>query len=86
MKFTDEQYKALQEIIQLAVDEGLDRQLTEKLKYIPSKSEFYESMDRIMSELKAIREELTVVTGKVYDDNEDRITTLEKNFRLQFAN
>ena len=39
-----------------------------------------------MKELKDMREEFAVLTGKVYDDHEDRITTLEKNFKLQFAN
>jgi len=86
MKFTDEQYKALQEIIKLAVSEGIDGQLIERLKYLPSKAEFYESIDQIMKELKDMREEFAVLTGKVYDDHEDRITTLEKNFKLQFAN
>ena len=86
MKFTDEQYKALQEIIKLAVSEGIDGQLTERLKYLPSKAEFYESIDQIMKELKDMREEFAVLTGKVYDDHEDRITTLEKDFKLQFAN
>lgn len=85
MKFNDQQYRVLQEIIKLAVDEGIDKRLTERLEHMPSKSEFYESMDKIMAELKTIREELTIVTGKVYDDHEDRVTALEKNFKLQFA-
>lgn len=49
----------------------------EEIKHLPTKDDFYEKMDEVMGELKAIREEDEVQSGKLFD-HEDRITSLEK--------
>jgi len=51
--------------------EGLiDEKLDEKIKFLPSKDEFYSKMDDIMGELKAIREEQEIITGKTSEYND----------------
>lgn len=35
------------------------------MKFLPTKDEFYTKMDEVMGELKAIREEMAIVTGRV---------------------
>lgn len=47
------------------------------LKYLPTKEEYYACEDKTMKELKAIREEITVLNGRV-SDHSDRIDALEK--------
>ncbi len=69
MKFSDGELRALKDLIEITIDEKLDRKLNEKLglkpgetlqeklSHLPTKDEFYEAMDKVMKELKAIREE-----------------------------
>ena len=59
------------------VDRKLDEKFDEKFGLLPTKDEFFGKMDEVMGELKTIREEVEVVSGRV-SDHEDRITTLEK--------
>lgn len=42
------------------VEEIVDRKLDEKIKFLPTKDEFFGKMDEVMGELKAIREEQEV--------------------------
>jgi len=62
----------------------IDEKLDEKLKLLPSKDEFYEKMDEVMGELKAIREEQIASSGTlsehsdVLENHETRIRNLEK--------
>ncbi|MBL7159721.1 hypothetical protein ISS85_04545 [Candidatus Microgenomates bacterium] len=71
--------KDLNEIEQL-----INEQLKEKIKFLPTKDEFYIKMDEVMGELKAIREEQTLVTGRIsehtdiLEDHETRIVKLEQ--------
>ncbi len=56
----------------------------EEIKHLPTKDEFYESMGKVMGELKAIREEQEVSTGKLsehsdtLEDHETRLCKIEK--------
>ena len=49
----------------------------EDLKYLPTKEEYYAREDKTMKELKEIREELTVIGGRV-SDHSDKIEALER--------
>jgi len=50
--------------------------LEEKINLLPTKDEFFSKMDEVMGELKTIREQQEIITGKT-SDHEDRITKLE---------
>ena len=51
----------IEEIRQIVKEE-----VEEQIKYLPTKDEFYEKMDEAMGELRAIRDEQTVISGRVY--------------------
>jgi hypothetical protein len=48
----------------------------EDIKHLPSKEEYFKREDEMMTELKAIREEITVQSGQL-SDHSDRIENLE---------
>lgn len=66
------------------IDELMEEKFNEKLKGLPSKDEFYEKMDDVMGELKAIREEQTVSSqhlsehSDTLENHELRLSKLEK--------
>ena len=65
------------------IEKIMDDKFEEKLRNIPTKDEFFSRTDEMMGELKAIRESQTILTGKVYDDHESRITNVEKKLQIQ---
>jgi DNA repair exonuclease SbcCD ATPase subunit len=73
----------VEDLIDRKLDEKLEKKFEEKLKYLPSKVEFYEKMDEVMGELKAIREQQELITGRdsevreTLEDHEERLTKLE---------
>ena len=83
MKLTKKDLEAIRELIKITIDEELEEKLNEKLKYFPTKEDFFSKVDKIMGELQAIRESQTILTGKVYDDHEPRIVKIEKKLQIQ---
>ena len=67
----------LEEKLEQKLEEKLEQKFNEKLKYLPSKDEFYEAMDKIMGELQKIRDEHAIQSYRV-SDHEERITRLEE--------
>lgn len=63
------------------IESLIDEKFDEKLKFLPTKDEFYGKMDEVMGELKAIREEKDMLTYRV-SDHEDRIVKLEEKTGL----
>ena len=65
-------------IVEAAVWERTDSFVTkDDIKHLPTKEEFYQKMDEVMGELKAIREEQTLLAHRL-PDHEDRLEKLEK--------
>lgn len=66
----------------------IQKLIKDEIKYLPSKDEFYDKMDEVMGELKSIREELILITGRQaehsdqLDNHEERITKLEKHGKI----
>lgn len=61
------------------IEKLIDRKLDEKIKFLPTKDEFYTSMDKLMKELSTIREELALTPSFTrFADLEERVETLEK--------
>lgn len=67
--------------IEKLIDAKLEEKLTDKLKYLPTKDEFYKKMDEVMGELKAIRGEHSISAYQVAD-HEERLEALEKKIKL----
>lgn len=89
MALTTNDLKLIKEVMKITIDEELEIKLeekfNEKLGTILSKDEFYSKMDEVMGELKAMREEHTMLSGRVYDDHEPRIKKIEKKLDIQVA-
>ena len=77
-KLHDGDLQAIKDLIEVTVDEKLDEKLDEKWRHLPTKDEFYGTMDKIMGELKAIREEVAVL-GHQVSDHEDRLQKIESD-------
>jgi len=89
MSLTTTDLKLIKDVMKITIDEELDvkleEKLDEKLRNLPSKEEFFDQTDKLMKELKDLREEDTILTHKVYDNHEDRIDKIEKVLSIQPA-
>ncbi|OGM74165.1 hypothetical protein A2382_01985 [Candidatus Woesebacteria bacterium RIFOXYB1_FULL_38_16] len=63
MSLTTKDLEAIREIVEITVDvkleEKLEEKFEEKLKYLPNKEEFYASQDKLMKEIRDLRDEVT---------------------------
>lgn len=64
-------------------DETLVRK--EDISHLPTKEEFFKKEDELMGELKTMREEHKMLSNRVYEDHEPRITKIEKKLQIQTA-
>ena len=60
------------------IKEVINNRLDEKIKHLPTKDEFFQTMDKVFGELQTIRDELKISHRRI-DDHEERITDLENN-------
>lgn len=83
MTLTNEDFKNIEKLIEVTLDEKLGVAVEDgiatkvDISHLPTKDDFYGKMDEVMGELKAIREEHVVSSGQIRD-HEDRITHLEE--------
>lgn len=76
--------KDFDEIEQL-LEEKLEEKFNERFKHLPTKEEFYNKLDELMTEVKAMREEQEVHAGQYsnisdeLENHETRIKKLEKH-------
>ena len=86
-KKIDKNYFAIADLVEQTIRELAETLLVTKadLKYLPTKAEFYKSMDKIMSELQTMREESTVSTDlkRQLNNHEDRLETVEEKIGIQ---
>jgi hypothetical protein len=80
-KLDGDDVKIIKELIEVTIDEKLDEKLDDKLGHLPTKDEFYGMMDKVMGELKAIREEQAVQSQHL-SDHDDRIGKLESHLDM----
>lgn len=78
-KLDNEDLKAIKDLIEVTVDEVLEKRevATKKdISHLPTKDEFYEQTGEIIKRLDNLEEEKEVLSYQV-SDHEDRITHLE---------
>jgi len=72
--------------MKITIDEELDLKLeekfNEKLGLLPTKKEFFEQTDKLMKELRDMREEHMMLSHRVYEDHEPRIKDVEKKLNI----
>lgn len=59
------------------VEKIVEEKLNDKIRFIPTKEDFFSSMDTLMGEVKAMREESTLHQGQHREIN-DRLDKLEQ--------
>lgn len=66
------------------IEQIIDEKLDQKIKFLPTKDEFYRKMDELMGEVQDMREDLTVFSGykDQLENHEERIAKLEENSSL----
>ena len=77
MALTDKDLIAIKQLLRDEIDQALEKKLEEKLRIFPTREEFFSHMDEIVTELKAMRQELTI-QGHQVRNQEDRISNLEE--------
>jgi hypothetical protein len=77
MALTKADFDEFEKIMDVLIDRKLDEKLDERLKYLPTKEEFYIKTDELIKELRDMREELTVMNGRV-SIHSDQIEDLQK--------
>lgn len=86
MSLTTNDLKLIKEVMKVTIDEELEVKLeekfNEKLGTMLSKDDFYNKMDEVMGEIKAMREEHTLLSSRVYDNHEPRIKQVEKKLNI----
>ena len=82
MALTKKDLSAIRSIVEVTIDEALEKKLNEKLKNYPNKEEFFSKMDEVMAELKTTREETTVLAHQL-GRNTKRIEKIEGKLSLQ---
>ena len=73
MTLTNKDFKALNDLLDQKIEEKAETLLVTKdeIRHLTTKDEFYDREDKLVSELKTIREEITVVSGlqeQVHDE------------------
>ncbi|MBI4991274.1 hypothetical protein HZB96_04245 [Candidatus Gottesmanbacteria bacterium] len=65
--------------------EEIDKIVDGKIKFLPTKKEFFSKMDALMKEIKDLREEVTIVTSykDQIEDHETRIVKIEEVLQPQ---
>ncbi len=61
----------------------LKNELVEMISHLPTKEEFFSAMDKIMGELKAIREEHTILAehSRRHDDRIHKLETIHPSYK-----
>lgn len=80
-KFENKWLPRIEAMMNLNLEEKLEQKFNEKLSHLPTKDEFFKAMDKIMGELKTIREEQSMITYRL-SNHETRITTIEQTVSL----
>lgn len=84
MTLTNDDFKNIKELIKISLDEDETLVRKDDIKHLPTKDEFYEQTDKIMGELKAVREEITTLSdlNRKVNDHDARIEKVEKKLNI----
>jgi len=77
--------KLIKEAMKVTLDEDETLVRKDDVKHLPTTEEFYSMEDKLMKEVKDMREEHEMLSGRVYQDHEPRITKIEEKLQIQPA-
>lgn len=87
-KLDDDDLKSIKDLVEITFDEKIDeKELVTKdnIKHLPTKDEFYQKMDEVIGELKAVREELPILSHQL-SNHDDRIEKVEEKLQIISSN
>lgn len=78
---------AIKDLVKVTIEEDDTLARKEDISHLPSKNDFYEKMDEVMGELKAIREEQGVLSrlNEKVNDQDEKITEIQNKLQIQPA-
>jgi predicted nuclease with TOPRIM domain len=82
MALTNTDLKNIKDLVKVTIDEDETLVRKDDIKHLPTKDEFYEKMDEVVGELKAIREEFPTINHQL-SDHEDRIEKIEDKLQIK---
>jgi hypothetical protein len=89
MTLTSSDLKIIGGLMNQAIEERTEDLLVNKedIKHLPTKEEFFSMEDKIMGELKTVREEITMLSdlNRKVNDHDERIEIVEKKLNIQPA-
>ncbi len=72
-------------LFKITIDE--DETLVRKsdISYLPTKDDFYNEMDKLMGELKTVREEITILsdTKRQVNNHEEKLAKIEEKLQIK---
>jgi len=87
-KLDDDDLKSIKDLMEITFDEKIEeKELVTKddIKHLPTKDEFYQKMDEVVGELKAVREELPIISHQL-SNHDDRIEKIEEKLQIISSN
>ena len=87
MALTNSDFKNIKGLVKATIDEDETLVRKDDIKHLPTKEDFFDREDKIMGELKAVREEITILSdlNRKVNDHEVRIEKVEKKLSVQPA-
>jgi hypothetical protein len=87
MSLTNNDLKLIKDVMKVTIDEDETLVRRDDIKHLPTKEEFFGREDKIMTELKAVREEVTVLSdlNRKVNNHEERIEKVEHKLDIQPA-
>jgi len=70
----DQDLKNIKNLIEVTFDEKIEEKglvTKDDIKHLPTKDEFYTENDKLMKELKAVREEQPILSNQVSEQSDD---------------
>ena len=87
MTLTNDDFKAFSDLISEIIDEKTRTVLVtkEEIKHLPTTEEFHNESDRLMKELKTVREEITILSDlqRQVHGHDQRLEKVERKLNLQ---
>jgi hypothetical protein len=86
-KLDNDDLKAIKDLMEVTIEEAVENKglvTKDHLGNLPTKDEFYGTMDKLMGELRAIREEVAILEHRIseHDDRIDHLETDQEIFKL----
>ena len=87
MQLGDDDLKAIGDLMKLTIREDDSLVRKSDISHLPTKKEFYDANDKLMKELKKVREEQVALSGlnQKVNDHDDQIKKIQDKLHIATA-